>query len=111
MGRDVTNTHPPGAESTDFQISRLQVPLFIQLTDFNSSGFQGQTLWEFRFPVWAPLCFPSPRPQLLPYCGQLLSTFSTLPNLSDVASLLHVVVEFVLPIFILWFIDLDVSDI
>lgn len=35
----------------------------------------------------------------LSFCGQLLTSVSIFPNLSDVASSLDVIVEFVLPVF------------
>lgn len=91
-----------------FQASRLPVVhqltftspdykalLLYKLMELSPSGFKGQTLWRFVFPTCAPWYFSftlcrSFRRQL---------PVTALPNLSRVASSLHLVVEFVLPIF------------
>ena len=78
-------------------------PSFYKLREFSPSGFWSQTLWVLIFlcelsGVRAPLSVLSIgiAPSLLWAASPHLSD---LPNLSDEASSLYLVVEFVLPIF------------
>ena len=78
-----------------------------KLREFGPFGFQLNVVvirlpWV-GFHMWGTISFPSPCLQLTLSCRQLLTTISELPNLSNVAYSLHLVVEFVLPVFGLMF--------
>ena len=100
-GRDLAiigSPRSPSAKSAEFL--KLQAPGPGGYTNpwnlahlvFKSRCY-GDSFSSCGLPGVSTLCL-----QLPPTCRQLLTTISALPNLSDAASSLYLVVEFVLPI-------------
>lgn len=89
----------PTAESPEFKAPGSSLTGYTNSWNLACLVFKVRCYENLFSPCGLLDAFPSLKPQHLPSCTQLLTTVFTLPKLFSMASCLHLVVEFVLPVF------------